>query len=67
VENIVNADVLRAKSGKRNASAVRRWASRQGIRVFDGEDGPWTTLEALNKALGVSSANEPAYRADEVL
>lgn len=65
--SIVGADELRQRSGKHNASAIRRWASQQGIRVFDGKDGPWTTLEALNKALGVSSANESPYSADQVL
>lgn len=65
--NIVDAEQLRERSGLRSPSAVRRWASRQGIRVFDGKDGPWTTLDALNKALGVVSANEASYQADEVL
>lgn len=65
--HIVEAQQLRAMSGKRTAAAVRRWASTQGIRVRDGKDGPWTTVEAINAALGVGSSNDPAYRADEVL
>ena len=64
---IVDAAELRHLSGKHNRSAVRRWASRQGIRVLDGEDGPWTTQEALNAALGVGSSNDPAYDPDRVL
>jgi hypothetical protein len=35
--------------------------------VVDGKAGPWTTIEAVNKGLGVSSANEPTYAADQVL
>lgn len=54
--HILDAAELRRISGKQTAAAVRRWASTQGIRVRDGEDGPWTTLEAVNAALGVSSA-----------
>lgn len=65
--HIVDAQMLRRLSGKHNRSAVRRWASQQGIRVLDGKDGPWTTREALNAALGVSSANEEAYDPDKVL
>lgn len=65
--HIVDADELRRLSGKRTAAAVRRWASAHGIRVVDGKGGPWTTLEAVNKALGVSSANDDAYKADEIL
>lgn len=65
--HIIDAEQLRAMSGKRTAAAVRRWASAQGIRVRDGKGGPWTTVEAVNAALGVGSANESAYKADEVL
>lgn len=33
---------------------VRRWADRQGIRYrADGKGGIWTTLAALNAALGL--------------
>lgn len=65
--HIVDAETLRRLSGKQNRSAVRRWASQQGIRVLDGKDGPWTTQEALNAALGVGSANDDAYNPEKVL
>lgn len=36
------------------AVTVRRWADRQGIRYKpDGRGGIWTTVEALNSALGL--------------
>lgn len=63
--NIIDAEQLRALSGKRNAAAVRKWASSQGIKTRDGADGPWTTLTALNVAMGVTeAANDQAYGAD---
>jgi len=65
--HIVDAQMLRQLSGKHNRSAVRRWASAQGIRVLDGKDGLWTTQEALNAALGVGSSNDEAYDPDKVL
>lgn len=64
--HIIDAEALRKQSGKRSASAVRKWASRQGIRTLEGKDGPWTTLEAVNKALGVGSANDPVYNPDDI-
>jgi len=64
---VVDAATLRQLSGKHNRSAVRRWASAQGIRVLDGKDGPWTTQEALNAALGVGSSNDETYDPDKVL
>lgn len=63
---IVDTETLRKLSGKRSASAVRRWANSQGIRTLEGADGPWTTPEAINKALGVGSANEPVYQPDQI-
>lgn len=65
--HIIDAAELRRLSGLQQHAAVKRWASSQGIRVNDGADGPWTTLEAINKALGVSSAaNDRAYSPDIV-
>lgn len=63
----VDAATLRQRSGLKNRSAIRKWASKQGFRVFDGKDGPWTTQDALNAALGVGSANDEAYDPDKVL
>lgn len=65
--HIVDAFQLRELSGKRTDAAVRRWATRQGIKLGNGPGKPWTTIEALNTALGVGSANDSAYRPDEVL
>ena len=64
--HIVDTAALRKLSGKHAASAVRRWANGQGIRTLEGADGPWTTLEAVNKALGVGSANDPQYQPDDI-
>lgn len=63
--HILDAKQLKALTGKKTAAALHRWASAQGIRLLDGADGPWTTLEAVNAALGVSSAsNDRAYSPD---
>ena len=64
--HILDAEQLRVLSGKRNPSAVRRWADKRGIRTLDGADGPWTTVEAVNKALGVGSSNDPVYRPEDI-
>lgn len=42
---------------------VEAWAKECGIRYgYDGDGGIWTTIEALNAALGIASS-----RADEPL
>lgn len=40
---------------------VVRWADENGIRYkYDGKGGIWTTLSALESALGVAAANDAA-------
>ena len=56
--HLIDAETLRKLSGKRSSSAVRKWANRQGIKTLEGAEGPWTTTEAVNKALGVGGAPE---------
>jgi len=59
------------RPGKRpRLATVETWAKRQGIRYqYDAEGGIWTTVEALNAALGLGgSANDSApYRPDELI
>jgi len=65
--HIIDAEQLRTISGKRTAPALRRWAHKYGIRVLDGKEGPWTTVEAINQALGLgATASETAYAPDIV-
>lgn len=66
--HIIDAAELRRLSGFSQPAAVKRWASAQGIRVKDGAEGPWTTIEALNASMGVGSAgNDDAYRPEDLL
>jgi hypothetical protein len=42
-------------------ATVVRWAEDQGIRYrYDGQGGIWTTLAAVNAALGLPAANDTA-------
>lgn len=50
------------------ASTVVRWARDQGIRYkYDGRGGIWTTVDALNAALGLSTAMEGTTNAMELI
>ncbi|KQQ84085.1 hypothetical protein ASF73_16070 [Xanthomonas sp. Leaf131] len=41
------------------ASTVVRWAHDQGIRYkYDGRGGIWTTVDALNAALGLQQVQD---------
>jgi hypothetical protein len=51
-------------------ATVEKWAKAQGLRYrYDGKGGIWTTVDALNAALGVAhAANDgEAYRPEDVL
>jgi hypothetical protein len=48
-------------------ATVERWARDQGIRYrYDGQGGIWTTLEALNAALGIVPSNEEPLSPQDV-
>ena len=69
---IIEFDDLRkiSRLGERATRAtVERWAQRAGICYrYDGRGGIWTTLDAINVALGVRRESEPEiYSVDKVL
>lgn len=51
------ADLKRISCYNRRAD-VERWAKDNGIAVKPCRGGVWTTLEAVNIALGVTAAND---------
>ncbi|GAB3335064.1 hypothetical protein [Marilutibacter aestuarii] len=55
--------------GHPRLATVERWAREQGVRYrYDGRGGIWTTLDALNAAIGLQAANDgtATLTADEV-
>ena len=60
---LVFADLQRI-TGYQRRSDVERSLLEQGIRMFRGRTGPWTTLELINQAAGVKPAATERYDAD---
>lgn len=56
---LIDFDDLRKLSRLGDAaklSTVERWAQRVGIKYqYDGRGGIWTTVDAMNAALGLSA------------
>ena len=50
-------------------ATVERWARRAGIRYqYDGRGGIWTTLDAMNAAVGLEPGGRPEqYSVDMVV
>jgi hypothetical protein len=59
---------LQKLSGFDRRADVERWAKDNGVPVKACRGGVWTTLAALNRALGIGSANDDAapYGADTI-
>lgn len=50
---------LQRLSGCEQRAAVERWCAAQGLRVKYGKAGPFTTVDALNAALGLAANESP--------
>lgn len=66
---IVEHADLQKLTGYSRLADVEACLSRQGVRCFRGRHGLWTTVDALNRALGLpgQAPASDAYGAEEVL
>lgn len=65
---IVEFEDLQQLSKQQQLAAVERWATANGVPFKRCRGGIWTTVEALNAALGVTApVNDDAYRPDQVI
>ncbi|MBA1259193.1 hypothetical protein [Pseudomonas oryzihabitans] len=55
---------LQSITGYNRRADVERILLDQGVRIFRGRTGPWTTLELINQAGGVKSASQERYDVD---
>lgn len=60
-QSAIYPDALRELTGYQRAADIERWCDRHGVRYFRGRAGPWTTIDALNAALGIAApvADQP--------
>lgn len=67
-DSVLNLDALRSATGYTRQADVERCLRKQGVRYFYGRNGIWTTIDALNAALGVATAaaNDGSYSPEEI-
>lgn len=63
-DNVLVFEDLQRITGYQRRSDVERSLIEQGIRVFRGRTGPWTTLNLINQAAGLTSTTSERYDAD---
>lgn len=59
--NVLTFDDLKRITGYARRADVERTLSEQGIRIFRGRTGPWTTVELINQAGGLRPATQEQY------
>lgn len=57
---VLSCDDLRTITGYKRAADIARCLREQGVQVFYGRSGPWTTVDLVNQAGGLvpHSAND---------
>lgn len=60
---LVFADLQRI-TGYQRRSDVEKTLLEQGIRMFRGRTGPWTTLDLINQAAGFKPVSVEHYDAE---
>lgn len=63
-DNVLVFTDLQRITGYQRRSDVERSLIDQGIRLFRGRTGPWTTLDLINQAAGIKPAAAERYDAD---
>lgn len=58
-ERILEFADLQRLSGKAQRAAVERWCRDQGLRFVLGKDGPCSSVDAYNAALGLAANDGP--------
>ncbi|MHA6572729.1 MULTISPECIES: hypothetical protein [Pseudomonas] len=63
-DNVLVFTDLQRITGYQRRSDVERTLIDQGVRLFRGRTGPWTTLDLINQAAGMKPAAAERYDAD---
>lgn len=58
---VLTFEDLKRITGYARRADVERSLIDQGIRLFRGRTGPWTTVELVNQAGGLKTAHQEQY------
>ena len=59
MNDVLSTEELKEITGYQRPSDVERCLETQGISFFHGKNGPWTTLDLINAAKGLSALSRP--------
>jgi len=58
---VLSFEDLQRITGYQRRSDVEKTLLDQGIRMFRGRTGPWTTIDLINSAAGIGAAKPEQY------
>lgn len=64
VPGVLTFQDLQQVTGYQRRSDVERCLIEQGVRIFRGRSGPWTTIDLINQAGGIKPGSVEVYGAD---
>lgn len=64
VPGVLTFQDLQQVTGYQRRSDVERCLIDQGVRIFRGRSGPWTTIDLINRAGGIKPDNDDKYGTD---
>lgn len=67
--SLITCQELMAITGYQRPADVARCLREQGIHVFNGKTGPWTTLDLINRAGGIEAGKttDDAVNPEDIL
>jgi hypothetical protein len=63
---VIEFEELQRITGYSRRADVEKALRGEGIRIFLGRKGPWTTVDLVNQAGGLKSNDQDKYGADVV-
>lgn len=64
IPGVLTFQDLQQVTGYQRRSDVERSLIEQGVRIFRGRSGPWTTIDLINRAGGIKPDSDDRYGAD---
>ncbi len=58
MNDVVSTEELKEITGFQRSGDVEKCLESQGIRFFHGKNGPWTTLDLINAAKGLTALSQ---------
>ncbi|WP_447529845.1 hypothetical protein [Vreelandella sp. TE19] len=67
LQSVIDCEAIKAITGYQRPADAARCLREQGVMVFNGRRGPWTTIDLINKAGGIEAAPKQELSPSDIL